>query len=43
MEERNFDIVQVSETCALIDFGNKISEDINKTIRILCEYLDMLW
>lgn len=41
MEERNFDIVQVSETCALIDFGNKISEDINKTIRILCEYLDM--
>lgn len=41
MEELNFDIVQVSENCALIEFGNKISEDINKKIRIFCEYLDM--
>ncbi|MBS2905130.1 carboxyltransferase domain-containing protein, partial [Klebsiella pneumoniae] len=41
MEELNFDIVQVSENCALIEFGNKISEDINKRIRIFCEYLDM--
>lgn len=41
MEERNFNVVQVSETCALIEFGNKISEDINKRIRIFCEYLDM--
>lgn len=41
MEELNFDIVQVSENCVLIEFGNKISEDINKKIRIFCEYLDM--
>ena len=41
MEELNFDIVQVSENCVLIEFGNKISENINKKIRIFCEYLDM--
>ena len=40
MDESTFKIVQVSETCALIEFGNKISEDISKKIRIFCEYLD---
>ena len=40
MQENDFKIVQISENIALIDFGNTISEDINKKIRVLCEYLD---
>lgn len=40
MKKNDFEIVQISETSALIDFGNIISEDINKKIRVLCEYLD---
>ncbi|OOM07291.1 kinase A inhibitor [Clostridium saccharobutylicum] len=34
------EISQISETCALIEFGKEIDEDINKKVRILCAYLD---
>ncbi len=40
MERDNFSILQVSETSALIEFGNKIDKNINKKIRIFAEYLD---
>ena len=40
MGEDNFSILQVSETSALIEFGNKIDKNINKKIRIFAEYLD---
>lgn len=33
-------ISQVSETAALVEFGRKISEDINKKVRTFCTYLD---
>ena len=40
MEKKDFEIVQISETSALIDFGNIISEEINKKIRTLCRCLE---
>jgi len=40
MGEDNFNVLQVSETSALIEFGNKIDKNINKKIRIFSEYLD---
>ncbi|OCA96508.1 kinase inhibitor [Clostridium beijerinckii] len=33
-------ISQISETAALVEFGRKISEDINKKVRTFCTYLD---
>ncbi|MBE6050250.1 MAG: 5-oxoprolinase subunit PxpB [Clostridium sp.] len=35
-----FKIYQISETSAYIEFGSEINPDINKKIRILCEYLE---
>lgn len=35
-----FNISQISEFSALIEFGEEISEDINKKIRTFCEYID---
>lgn len=35
-----FNIVQISEFSALIEFGEEINEDINKIIRTFCEYID---
>lgn len=40
MEKKDFEIIQISETSALIDFGNIISEEINKKIRTLCRCLE---
>lgn len=40
MEENKFSILQANETCALIEFEDKIDKEINKRIRILCSYLD---
>ncbi|MCH3963516.1 MAG: 5-oxoprolinase subunit PxpB [Clostridium sp.] len=40
MVENEFNILQASETSALVEFGNKIDEGINKQIRIFCAYLD---
>ncbi|ABR34908.1 kinase A inhibitor [Clostridium beijerinckii] len=42
MEKSNFKakISQISETAALVEFGRKISEDINKKVRTFCTYLD---
>lgn len=42
MEKSKFKakISQVSETAALVEFGRKISEDINKKVRTFCTYLD---
>lgn len=42
MEKSKFEIniLQISEISALIEFGNEISEDINKNIRTFCEYID---
>jgi len=42
MKENKFktEISQISETSVLVEFGMKISEDINKKVRTLCTYLD---
>jgi inhibitor of KinA len=42
MEKSKFKakISQISETAALVEFGMKISEDINKKVRTFCTYLD---
>lgn len=42
MENNKFKakISQISETAALVEFGMKISEDINKKVRTFCTYLD---
>lgn len=40
MVENEVDILQASETSALVEFGNRIDEGINKKIRIFCAYLD---
>lgn len=40
MEKNEFNIYHVSETSALIEFGKEIKPEINKKIRIFCEYLD---
>lgn len=40
MGTNNFSILQINETSALIQFGNKIDKNINKKIRIFCAYLD---
>lgn len=42
MEKSKFKakISQISETAALVEFGRKISEDINKKVRTFCTYLD---
>lgn len=40
MSENKFNILQVTETSALIEFGDKIDKEINKKIRIFCSYLD---
>lgn len=40
MAENEFNILQTSENSVLIEFGNKIDKDINKKIRLFCEYLD---
>lgn len=39
MAENTINIMQISETAALIEFGNIIDRNINKKIRIFCEYL----
>lgn len=38
--ENRFNILQVSEVSALVEFGHKIDKSINKEIRIFCSYLD---
>lgn len=35
-----FNVSQISEFSALVEFGEEISEDINKKIRTFCEYID---
>lgn len=40
MDNSEFNIYRISETSALIEFGKEIRSDINKKIRIFCEYLD---
>lgn len=40
MTNNNINILQTSETSVLIEFGNKIDENINKQIRIFCDYLN---
>lgn len=40
MTENEFNILQTSENSVLIEFGDKIDKDINKKIRLFCEYLD---
>ncbi|WP_446899831.1 5-oxoprolinase subunit PxpB [Clostridium sp. LBM24168] len=40
MVENEFNILQVSETSALVEFENKIDEGINRKIRIFCDYID---
>lgn len=40
MVENKVNILQVTETSALIKFENKIDKAINKKIRLFCEYLD---
>lgn len=42
MEKSKFNakVSQISETAALVEFGMKISEDINKQVRTFCTYLD---
>lgn len=40
MQGNEFKIIQSSETSVVIEFGDKIDENINKIIRIFCEYLD---
>lgn len=42
MEKSKFKakVSQISETIALVEFGMKISEDINKKVRTFCTYLD---
>ncbi|NMF04708.1 5-oxoprolinase subunit PxpB [Clostridium beijerinckii] len=40
MDKNKFEISQISETSALVEFGKEISADINKKIRTFCSYLD---
>ncbi len=40
MDKSEFNIFHASEVSALIEFGNEIKSDINKKIRIFCEYLE---
>ncbi|HCW54493.1 MAG TPA: kinase inhibitor [Clostridium sp.] len=40
MDKYKFNIYQISETSALVEFGNEINPDTNKKIRILCDYLE---
>lgn len=40
MKEEEFNILQASENSALVEFGQVVSEDINKRIRIFCDYID---
>lgn len=40
MAENKFNIFQTSETSVLIEFGNIIDKNINKKIRIFCDYLN---
>lgn len=35
-----FKVIQSSEISAVVEFGNKIDENINKKIRIFCKWLD---
>ncbi|WP_315074382.1 5-oxoprolinase subunit PxpB [uncultured Clostridium sp.] len=39
-DEFKIEIVQISETAALVEFGNAINEEINKRVRTFCNYLD---
>ncbi|OPJ57641.1 5-oxoprolinase subunit PxpB [Clostridium oryzae] len=40
MEENKTNIMQISETIALVEFGKKIDKAINRKVRIFCAYLD---
>ena len=40
MDKSEFNIFPASEVSALIEFGNEIKPNINKKIRIFCEYLE---
>lgn len=40
MDKSKLNIYQISETSALVEFGNEINPDTNKKIRILCDYLE---
>lgn len=40
MKDQEFNVFQANEMMAVIEFGYKIDESINKKIRIFCEYLD---
>ena len=40
MDKSKSNIYQISETSALVEFGNEINPDTNKKIRILCDYLE---
>lgn len=39
-DEFKIEIVQISETAALVEFGKVINEEINKRVRTFCNYLD---
>ena len=40
MNKSEFNIYQSSETSVIIEFGDEINPEINKKIRILCDYLE---
>lgn len=40
MVQKEFDILQTSEFSALVEFKNEISEEVNKRVRILCDYFE---
>lgn len=39
-DEFKIEIVQISETAALVEFGKVINEEINKRVRTFCNYFD---
>ncbi len=39
-DEFKIEIVQISETAALVEFGKVINEEINKRVRTFCNYID---
>ena len=39
-DEFKIEIVQISETAALVEFGKVINEEINRRVRTFCNYLD---
>lgn len=40
MEDNEFEIIQISETSLIVEFGNEINENINRKIKIFCQYID---